>query len=109
MMIGAVARCADGCVIIQSPYCNAPVVPHVIVIKKHTSGHHDNHDDAKEDLHRLAESPYCNWPHSTHSRASDSLINGSDGRSVMDANDDLEDNANDEGSDVDDPGDGSKF
>ena len=33
MMIGAVARCADGCVIIQSPYCNAPVVPHVIVIK----------------------------------------------------------------------------
>ena len=41
MMIGAVARCADGCVIIQSPYCNAPVVPHVIVIKKHTSDHHD--------------------------------------------------------------------
>ena len=47
--------------------------------------------------------------HIPHSRASHSLINGSDGRSVMDANDDLEDNANDEGSDVDDPGDGSKF
>ena len=109
MMIGAVARCADGCVIIQSPYCNAPVVPHVIVIKKHTSGHHDNHDDDKEDHHRLVESPYCNWPHSTHSRASHSLINGSDGRSVMDADDDLEDNANDEGSAVDDPGVGSKF
>ena len=106
MMIGAVARSADGCVIIQSPYCNAPVVPHVIVIKKHTSGHHDdNHDDDKEDHHRLVESPYCNWPHSTHSRASHSLINGSDGRSVMDANDALED----EGSDVDDPGDWSKF
>ena len=43
MMIGAVVRSADGCVIIQSPYCNAPVVPHVIVIKKHTSGHPDNH------------------------------------------------------------------
>ena len=106
MMIGAVARCADGCVIIQSPYCNAPVVPHVIVIKKHTS---DNHDDDKEDQHRLVESPYCNWPHSTHSRASHSLINGSDGRSVIDAFEDLEDNANDEGGDVDDPGDGSKF
>ena len=27
------AKLADGCVIIQSPYCNAPVVTHVIVIK----------------------------------------------------------------------------
>ena len=47
--------------------------------------------------------------HIPHSGAPHSLINGSDGRSVMDANDDLEDNANDEGSDVDDPGDWSKF
>ena len=89
---------------------------HIVMLRLyHTSlsskstHYHDNHDDAKEDQHRLVESPYCNWPHSKHSRASHSLINGSDGRSVMDANDDLEDNANDEGSDVDDPGDWSKF